>query len=319
MDDSIFKKFYEKVEFVDRKSLNNEEEIDVIIPIINTNELFEKNLFSIYREIPVNRLIIGNGGSTDDSLQILKKFPRVKIIDQTNHKTLGYCISELISLVEKKWFIYLHSDVYLPEQWYDKMKKKCDKYDWFESDSRNTTLIYYDPGQKYAKRPYSGGQMGKKEIFKKIIPKIEDDYLYRNEDFIFKEMITHEGFKYGRVLDTYLYHQIMKKKGEFVPDFKKVVIRRIYDKQWEIDMYLKQLKGFIKYSYPKPYLIPEVNIPLKMLLSHNALNLDEFIKWVKTTNMSWLKYLKFKEKITYIQKIYYKLRKILNPIIKKFV
>lgn len=318
-EDSIFRRYYKEEKFIDRKNSSTEEPIDIIIPIINTNELFEKNLISIYREIPINRLIIGNGGSTDDSLEILKKFPRVKIIDQTKRRTLGYCIAELISLVETRWFIYLHSDVYLPENWYEKMKKKKVKYDWFESDRRITTLINYNAGIKHTKRPYSGAQMGKKEIFKRIIPKIEDDYLYRNEDIILKELIEQEGFKYGRVLEAYHYHQVMNKKGENVPEFERVDIKRFRDKQWEIDTYLKQVKGIIKYSRPKPYLIPEVNIPLKILLRYDALNIDEFIKWVKNTNIVWLKYLDVKEKKqTLIQKIYYKLRAKLNPLINKF-
>jgi len=319
-EDSIFHRYYKEEKFIDRKNSSIEEPIDVIIPIINTNELFEKNLISIYREIPVNRLIIGNGGSTDDSLDILKKFPRVEIIDQAKHITLGYCIAELISLVETDWFIYLHSDVFLPENWYNEMKKNKDNYDWFESDRRITTLINYDAGIKHTKRAYSGAQMGKKVIFKGIVPKIDDDYLYRNEDIIFKELIEQEGFKYGRVLETYHYHQVMNKKGENVPEFERVNIRWVRDRQWDIDTYLKQVKGIIKYSRPKPYLISSVNIPLKILKRYDALNMDEFIKWVKNTNIIWLKYLDVKEKKRIlIQKIYYKLRAKLNPLINKFL
>lgn len=320
--DSIFRRYYKEEKFIDRKNFSDEEPIDVIIPLLNTNELFEKNLNSIYSEIPVNRLIIGDGGSTDDSLEILKKFPRVEIIDQTKNETLGYCIAELISLVETDWFIYLHSDVYLPENWYAEMKKNKDKYDWFESDSRITTLIKYDAGIKHTKRAYSGGQMGKKEIFKEIIPKIDDDYLYRNEDIIFNELIKQEGFKYGRVLETYYYHQVMNKKGENEPEFERVDIRRFRDKKWEIDTFLKQVKGIIKYSRPKPYLISEINIPLKILMRYDALNIEEFIKWVKKTNIIWLKYLDLKEKeppSNIIQKIYYRLREKLYPLIKKFL
>ena len=321
-EDSIFRLYYKEDKFIDRKNSSVDEEIDVIIPIINTNELFEKNLNSIYREIPVNRLIIGDGGSTDDSLDILKKFPRVEIIDQTKNKTLGYCIAELISLVETDWFIYLHSDVYLPENWYDEMKKKKDRFDWYESDRRITTLIDYKPGNKYIKRAYSGGQMGKKEAFKEITPKIKDDYLYRNEDIIFKELIKQEGFKYGRVLETYYYHQVMNKKGQNEPEFKKVDVKWVNDRQWEIDTYVKQVKGIIKYTRPKPYLIPEINIPLKILIGYDALNKDKFIKWVKKTNIIWLKYLDLKEKeppSNIIQKIYYRLREKLYPLIKKFL
>ena len=55
----FFDVIFEQQELIDRKIINNEEPIDVIIPIFNTNQLFELNLFSYYREIPINRLIIG--------------------------------------------------------------------------------------------------------------------------------------------------------------------------------------------------------------------------------------------------------------------
>ena len=320
--DSIFRRYYEEKEFIDRKNSFPRDAIDVIIPIINTNELFKINLTSIFREIPVNRLIIGNGGSTDDSLEILKEFPRVEIIDQTKHKTLGFCIAELISLVKTDWFIYLHSDVYIPERWYDEMKKNKNKFDWFESDSRITTMINFESQNKTTQRAYSGAQMGKKKAFEQIIPKIDDDYLYRNEDIVFKDLICQEGFNYGRILDTFYYHQVMNKKGEKEPEFEMVNIRWIPNRQFEIETYLKQVKGIIKYSYPKPYLIKEVNDPLNLLKKSNAINIDEFIKWVKKTNFLWLEYLDLKQKQpspTLILKICYKLRDLLNPLIKKLL
>ena len=64
MPDSIFARYYAIQEFVDRFLQRPEGAIDVIIPVLNTNELWEKNLIAIYREIPVKRLIIGNAGCT---------------------------------------------------------------------------------------------------------------------------------------------------------------------------------------------------------------------------------------------------------------
>ena len=81
-NESIFERYYKEEIFVDRKIEKKESGIDVIIPLINTNELFERNLYSFYREIPINNLLIGNGGCTDSSIEIAKKFPRVKVFDQ---------------------------------------------------------------------------------------------------------------------------------------------------------------------------------------------------------------------------------------------
>jgi hypothetical protein len=79
MPDSIFALYYADEAFVDRFLQRPEGAIDIIIPVLNTNKLWEKNLISFYREIPVNRLIIGNGGCNDDTVAIAKRFPRVEV------------------------------------------------------------------------------------------------------------------------------------------------------------------------------------------------------------------------------------------------
>ena len=315
MDQKTFlERFNLQEKFIDRKNLTIEDQVDVIIPIFNTNFLFEKNLHSFYREIPINRLIIGDGGSTDDSIEIVKKFPRVVIINQSKNKTLGFCIAELISLVETEWFIYLHADVYLPENWYDIMKKSKKKYDWFECSRRHVALFEYIVGyQMKNERAYSGSQIGRKKAFEKIIPIIEDDYLYRNEDIIFAELIKSNGYKYGRVLDTYHYHQLMEKKGNLEPKFQ-FSIKKKEDREFDIKTNYMQAKGIIKYLYPKPYLINNVNFSLKLLYSYYNVNLDEFPKWVNRENKTWSKLVK--TKYSFHQKILKFLLKISRRVYK---
>jgi len=316
----FFKDLFILPQFRDRKLLKNEDGIDVIVPIINTNELFESNLYSWYRSIPINRLLIGYGGGTDNSLEIVKKFPRVKIIDQTKYKdhlygSQGKCIADLISLVETDWFIYLHSDVYLPEDWYDIMKSYQNKYDWFECARENVVLIKYEEKVEKSVRAYSGSQMGRKEAFKNIIPKIEDGYLQNNEDIIFHEMILQEGYKYGKVLETKHYHQIMN-KGEKEPDYQYVFIKKKTDKNWEKKIYTVQAKGIIKYCKPKKYLIKSVNTSLYILHQNGDLNINEFLNWVEKTNKIWLKYINIKKSIFYriLKQIQEKINNFFNLI-----
>ena len=312
---SFLERFNLQEKFIDRKNLTIEDQVDVIIPIFNTNFLFEKNLHSFYREIPINRLIIGDGGSTDDSIEIVKKFPRVVIINQSKNKTLGFCIAELISLVETEWFIYLHADVYLPENWYDIMKKSKKKYDWFECSRRHVALFEYIVGyQMKNERAYSGSQIGRKKAFEKIIPIIEDDYLYRNEDIIFAELIKFNGYKYGRVLDTYHYHQVMDKKGTKEPKFK-ISLQKKENKEFRIKTHYMQAKGIIKHLYPKPYLIKNVNRSLKILYDNYEINLEGFRDWVKKENKIWLKFIKTEYSI--LQKMIKFLLKLSRRIYKK--
>ena len=46
--ESFLDKYCEEQEFTDKKVISNEDPIDVIIPLINTNPLFKKNLYSFY-------------------------------------------------------------------------------------------------------------------------------------------------------------------------------------------------------------------------------------------------------------------------------
>ncbi len=312
---SIFYKYYSKEEFIDRIKLQKEEPIDVLIPLINTNELFEKNLYSFYREIPINRLVIGNGGCTDNSIEIVKEFPRVIIIDQSKYKSQGYCIKELIENVKTEWFIYLHADIYLPENWYNKMKKHQKEYDWYECYRKMTTLVeFWSENQHKQERAFSGSQMGRTKAFKNIIPKIDDDYLQRNEDIIFHELILQEGYKYGRVSDCFHYHQMMNKKGEMEPKFKRIIIEKEKDKKWEEKISNMQARGIIKYLIPKQYLINIVNNSIYALYNLGVLDWQEFRDWTKKTNTIWLKYIKKKDfwkqrMVQFVKKIYRKYNK----------
>ena len=140
MEKSIFQKYYSEEPFIDVFLTDKERAIDVIIPVLNTNELWEADLYSFYREIPINRLLIGNGGVTDNTLDVLKAFPRVEIIELKG-TSLGYRIAKLMQQVTTDFFIYLHSDVYLPSGWFDKMYKYKDEYDWFECYRTLTVLV----------------------------------------------------------------------------------------------------------------------------------------------------------------------------------
>src|SRR6185503_15769259 len=72
---SVFREYFSEQPFVDRFASRPEHAVDVIIPIIHTNELWRVNLLSLYREIPIARLLIGDGGCIDDSLDVARQFP----------------------------------------------------------------------------------------------------------------------------------------------------------------------------------------------------------------------------------------------------
>jgi len=297
---SIFHRIYSEGTLVDRFKKENDEGIDVVIPLINTNELWEKNLYSYYREMPIKRLIIGDAGCTDDSIKVVKKFPRVTIIDHSKYHSSGYCVKKLIEEVKTDWFVYLHADVYLPPDWYDKMVEYQDKYDWYECYSKLITLVeYWAYEQNEAEREYSGSQMGRTEAFKDVLPKIDDDYLQRSEDIVIGSLIKEAGFKYARVPDTFHYHQVMNREGEKEPKFKEVNIIKEPDEEWERKVHDLQVHSVVKYLQPKPYLVRNVNSSLLHLWKLGKFDWAEYKAWVKKTNPVWLKHIRMKGPLKY--------------------
>lgn len=287
---SIFRRYYATEGFEDRFAKDPDAAVDVIIPIIHTNELWESNLISIYREVPVNRLILGDGGCIDDSLTRARKFPRVTVIDQRNFKSLGYSIRNLIEAVETEWFIYLHSDVYLPHAWFDAMRRHQHEYEWFGCPMRITALIEYPNVDKMFEevRPYAGSQMGKKSAFLEGLKRIDDDFVYRQEDFVFADVVKRSGYREGRVEDTFHYHQVMHKESRWGRKLKKVAVQVEWSREEEVRASTMQVKGLIKYLQPSRNLAREAEYHVLRLLELDELNLKGFRQWVAGTNAAWL-------------------------------
>lgn len=290
---SIFREYYSPPAFVDRFANDSTDAVDVIIPIIHTNELWESNLRSIYREIPVRRLLLGDGGCIDDSLTIAKRFPRVEIFDHKKTVSLGFSVRKLIEEVRSEWFIYLHSDVYLPAGWFEAMRKRQSDFDWFECRQHITALVQYPFDYTNYERPLSGSQMGKTTAFRDILPKIDDDYLYRNEDLIFVELIREHGLRYGRVDEAFHYHQMMNKRSSWKRMFKRVTFEIEKSREEEIRENEMSFRGLIKYTQPhNQLLISSMRAALVALDQIQPINMEELRAWTKTTNTAWLPYLK---------------------------
>lgn len=287
---SIFRRYFQPETLVDRFLKEPSRGIDVVIPVLHTNELWETNLHSIYREIPVRRLLLGDGGCIDETLPIARKFPRVVVEDHRAFKSLGFSIRKLIESVETEWFVYLHSDVWLPEGWFDTMQKSQERFDWFECRQHLTVMLDYP--QEYAQpdRPYSGSQMGRKAAFEKVLPRIDDDFLYRNEDIIYASLVEEAGFRYGRVDETFHYHQHMLRRSPFQ---RKVFVSFKVEpsREEEERAAMMQAKGLVKYMRPNREIASQITQNVRRLIEIEALTRDEFTEWTRRTNPSWLPWL----------------------------
>jgi hypothetical protein len=289
MIDSIFKEYYKQEKFIDRYVDNSEDAVDVIIPVFHTNELWEKNLYSIFREIPIKRLLVSDGGVIDKSLEILANFPRVEVVNHKNFNTLGKCIAELIKLVETDWFIYLHSDVYLPNNWFDKMKINKNNFDWFGCPMNITVMINYD--LIAPDRPYAGSQFGRKKAFMGLLDRIDDDFVYRQEDFVFEKIVKDNGYKTGKVDDIFHYHQVMVRNSNGF-DFKKISRVDVITESSESEdkrILESYLKGIVKYLEPEEsWAINAFEASCLETFKKEHESYYSLKKWIIKTNPNWI-------------------------------
>ncbi len=291
---SIFERYYTDETFHDRYTEEPENAVDVIIPVIHTNDLWRANLLSIYREVPVNRLLISDGGCIDNSIKVAKEFPRVVVMDHSKYISLGYCLRKLIEEVETEWFLYLHSDVFLPDNWFGVMKKHQHTYDWFGCPQQITVMVEYKNVDKLGNepRPYAGSQMGKKAAFIEGLKKIDDDYVYRQEDLVLKDLVEKAGFKHGWIDDVFHYHQVMHKDSPWARKLNRVQVEVAWSDAEKKRQAETQLKGLVKYLNPSPNLVAEAETMIVILLDTGGTTWMEISKWIKETNPVWLEHIK---------------------------
>jgi len=252
---------------------------DVIVPVYWINEYLEENIQSWFREIPIRNLYFG---MNNPNVKIEFDHPQVKFLNQDNYNTLGMCLADLMKRVETPWFVYLHSDVLLTEGSFSKMEKQMkEEVGIIESERLHWNGEYYHEIPQYtytnyhdSKRSYSGCQLFRTEVVKDIIEKIEDDYIYRNEDIIFQNACIEKGFKY--VKDWALH------------------IHQTINTQWTIpmnDTNLMQWKGIIKYTQPNEYNIQALKDSLgwcfRMLPENYDMTLTRAIMFCYQHNPNW--------------------------------
>ena len=249
--------------------------IDVICPIFHCDlEAFKVFIETWTQNIPIKYLIIGLGKNDKELEDFLVEYScnvdyNIILFNQYSHKTLGYCIQELINVVTTEYFIYLHSDVEIVLNWFPRM---------WESRIRGVLESLKDPSfgvealvQARKQRAYSGAQLILKESVEHL--NWEDDFVYCNEDLIIKNQVIQRGFTYVK---TPIYHKHYRALAKRTQP-REVIL------EW-------QFKGIIKYCTPTHQLTNYLKGILDTLKYRfvKVFNLEEEMK---TLNPEWLPFL----------------------------
>jgi len=99
--------------------------IDVVVLTKNSQRMLRECLSSIYKNVPVNRLIVVDGYSTDNTLKIVEEFRQKygNVVVLKDRGTRGSARLKGIRQVETEWFMFVDSDVILCDRWFTKAER----------------------------------------------------------------------------------------------------------------------------------------------------------------------------------------------------
>jgi len=94
--------------------------VDVVLITKNSERLLNECLKSVYENVPVNRLIVVDGYSTDRTLEIVRQFQKKhgNVLVIQDKGTRATARQKGINQVKTEWFMFVDSDAVLCKDWF---------------------------------------------------------------------------------------------------------------------------------------------------------------------------------------------------------
>jgi len=188
--------------------------VDVVIITKNSERMLSECLKSVYKNVPVNRLIVVDGYSTDKTLEVVREFQKkhgniLLIQDKGNRATAR---QKGIDQVKTEWFMFVDSDAVLCKGWFKKAEKYLDQNVgaiwgievWSTIQNPAILKIFLWVTRKiFDLRGGTHDTLIRTGLVKDIeIPKL----LHVFEDAYIKDWITQKGYKLIACYDPYCIH-----------------------------------------------------------------------------------------------------------------
>ncbi len=257
---------------------------------LDAENFLERSLFTVYRELPVRKLFVCDGGSKDSTVEILRKFPRVEVHVREDIRTTGKALEFLISLVESKWFVTIDADIELSSGWYDEMLKHQESYDVLESSRRILGYHFYREDSEKLKptsRSFDLCHMVKKSATASF--RCDDDYMWRYTDIFLRQTIEESNQKYGKIDSCFHIHNETERQpyqSDQEKNYWKVMWNEprivVTDRDKEKRAIEKHAKAIVKYLDPEYHLVKNDK---GYETAIRVLDRD----WVATNGQRWLK------------------------------
>lgn len=235
--------------------------LSIITPVLNGARFIRENIISISHLTISHEHIIVDGGSTDETLDILKEYPDLIVLHQTDKKGMYKAIDMGFQVAKGEYICWVNCDDRVIPDAYDKLYQyaNANQYDFVSSDGihdfinenrkiivRSTRFVKYftskalfpfsQPSVLYTKNAYN--QVGglRYELFKicgdgDLFTRMAQD---RSLKFSYLPLITSCFIKYGQSL------------GDKNDKLYRVERKQIYHKRFLIDRMLLKVLRLLK-------------------------------------------------------------------------
>ena len=115
--------------------------LSIIIPVLNEAELLDGSLSRLFAGPARNadiEVIVCDGGSTDDSLGIIKQYP-CQLVQSTAGRAIQMNAGS--SIAQGNWLLFLHADSSLPDGFLDRVSRSG-KWGFFHLRLNGDHLLY---------------------------------------------------------------------------------------------------------------------------------------------------------------------------------
>jgi len=234
--------------------------VDVVVLTKNSERVLRECLASVYENVPVDRLIIVDGHSTDATLTIVKEFNEKyrNVVLIKDKGTRGTARQKGIREVKTDWFMFVDSDVVLCNKWFKKAEK----------------LTKDGVGAIWGIEIWSVLKNAKiLKLFERVTMKIfgkkggTHDLLVRREAVedicIPPHLHTYE--------DSYIKSWICKKGYEIIPAYEPYCIHYRPEDVWTIKKSVALIASDVKFAIRHPQLLLSFAFYAAIVLHQNVL------------------------------------------------
>lgn len=244
---------------------------DVVMPTLNSasrlgNNIFKEVLLKIHEEIPVNRLIVVDDCSEDNTRKILEQFDAL-VIDGSG--SLGKAREIGIKNVETKWFYFIDDDNILTPNFHEKMLKYVDNktgmiFPRSVIPYRNYFTIYEETIWRFKKlfrlnavaekRGYTGATL----IRLKSVNGIKIPAVARQEDFYIKSHIEHGCWKVKYIPKIIVWHfhrDLPSYKTQYLEGFSMAKLNVISHRRMLVAWLLTYPKSLLSLPFVRDFRI----------------------------------------------------------------